>query len=107
MSLKNLKALNDKIIFKFVQDTAGNMFRETTKSGITVMENKEKQLQAPRWGVVVTVGKDVSAEIYEGLYILVEPLMWTLHLEYDSEKFWVTSEPKVLAVSDTEPTTYR
>lgn len=101
-----LRPLNNKIIFTFTQDTTGNMFREQTKFGIAIIENKDKQLKSARWGKVMQVGKTVSEEIAIGQYILIEPLMWTTHLEHDGVKFWVTSEEKVLAVADEAPAEY-
>jgi len=102
-SLSKLRALNDTIIFVFVQDTAGNMFHEQTKSGIAYIENKDKQLKSARWGKVVKTGKDVSSEIANGQYVLIEPLMWTTHMAHEGEKFWVTSEDKILAIAEENP----
>ena len=102
-SLNKLKAINDRIIFKFVQDTTGNMFHEKTKSGFIIIEKADKQLKTARWCQVYKIGKEVSEEIYPGLYILVENLMWTQHLLFEGEKFWTTTEEKVLAVSDELP----
>lgn len=102
-SLNKLKALNDRIIFKFVQDTTGNMFHEKTKSGFVVIEKADKQLKSARWAQVYKFGKDVSTEIYPGIYILVENLMWTQQVTFEGEKLWTTTEEKVLAVSDELP----
>jgi co-chaperonin GroES (HSP10) len=102
MSLKDLKAINDKIIFVFLQDIEGGMFRERTLSGIEIIERAEKQIDKARWGKVIKVGKSVT-EISVGQYILVDKLQWTTHLLYKDEKFWMTDEKSVLAVSDLEP----
>lgn len=102
-ALKKLKVLHDKILFKFLQDTTGNMFHEKTKFGFSIIENKDKQLKSPRWAQVIKAGKDVSEDIYPKLYILIEPLMWTTHIEYEGEKIWLTTEEKVIAVSDEIP----
>jgi co-chaperonin GroES (HSP10) len=102
-SVTRLRALNDRIIFQFLQDTTGNMFHEKTKHGIIVAENANKQLSAPRWAKVISVGKDVSNEIKSGMYILIENLMWTNHTDFEWEKFWVTSEEKILLISDDNP----
>lgn len=102
-SLKKLRALNDRIIFQFLQDTSGRMFHEKTKHGIIVAETADKQLSAPRWAKVINVGKDVSNEVKPGMYILIENLMWTTHTEFAWEKFWNTSEEKILCVSDENP----
>lgn len=99
-SLNKLRALNKQIIFTFLQDTSGNYFHETTKTGLVLLENKDKQLKPARWGKVERIGKDVSSEIKIGDFILIEPLMWTTHLAFEGEKFWVTSEDKVMCVSE-------
>ena len=103
-SLKKLKPLNDRILFTFLQDTRGNQFRETTKFGLQIIEDKDKQMKTPRWGVVISVGEDVSSEITEGLYVLIDPLGWTLNVEFENEKFWNTSEERVIAVTTERPT---
>lgn len=102
-ALKKLKPINDRIIFVFLQNIEGSQFQETTKSGIQIIESKDKQLKGARWGKVISVGENVSSEIYEGLYILIEPLSWTLHVEFQREKFWNTSEDRILAVSTESP----
>ena len=102
-SLNKIKALNDRIIFKFVQETVGGKFEEKTKSGFLIIEGADKQLKAPRWGQVYKIGRDVSSDITPGMYILIENLMWTEHVVFEGEKLWTTSEEKVLAVSDEMP----
>lgn len=99
-TLNKLKALNDRIIFKFVQETVGGKFVEKTKSNFVIIEGADKQLKAPRWGIAYKVGKDVSEDIKEGTYILIENLMWTEHVVFEGEKMWTTAEEKVIAVSD-------
>ena len=102
-ALKKLQPINDRIIFTFLQDTRGNIFRETTKSGLQIIENSDKQLKNARWGKVVSVGAEVSSEIYPDLFILLDPLGWTLHVEFENEKFWNTSESKILAITTELP----
>jgi len=106
-TLEKLKPINDRVLFTFLQDTSGNQFRETTRYGLQIIESKEKQLNAPRWAKVVSVGEEVSSEIYPGLYILIENLGWTLSVVYKDAKFWNTSEEKIIAVSTELPDTYR
>lgn len=102
-ALKDLKALNDKILFVFLTDIDTGVFRQKTKSGIEIIEKMENQLQVSRWAKVVKVGKSVSDEITPGQYILIENLKWTTHLKYNDVKFWMTDEKSVMAVSDEEP----
>lgn len=103
--MKNIKLIEDKIAFKFLEDTDGNGFSSTTEAGLIVQRQDDKQVNVPRWGVALKCA-DAVTEIKEGEYILIEPLGWTTSLElsevYD-EKFWVTTESKVMAVSDEEP----
>lgn len=101
--LVELRPLHDRIVFTFLQDTTGGMFHEQTKFGIAIVENKDKQLKVARWGKVVSIGKGVSEEISIGQYILIEPLGWTTHELYEGNKFWITGESKILAVSDEKP----
>jgi co-chaperonin GroES (HSP10) len=102
-SLNKLRAIKNSIIFTFVEDISAGMFHSTTKSGLAIVEAKDKQLKVPRWGKVVKIGPEVSDEVKEGTYILVEPLMWTTNTEFEGEKFWVTNESKIFAVADFNP----
>lgn len=102
-SLNKLKAIKDKIIFKFIQDTTGNMFHEVTKSGFHIIEKADKQLKTARWAQAYKVGNTVCDDIKAGTYILIENLMWTQHVTFEGEKMWTTTEEKVLAVSDELP----
>jgi co-chaperonin GroES (HSP10) len=102
-ALKDLKALNNKIIFQFLQDTTGGQFHETTRHGIVIMENNDKQLNVSRWAKVVKAGPRVSEDISVGDYVLIEALQWTTHIIWNREKFWMTTDEKIMAVSDVKP----
>ncbi len=104
--MNKLKAINDSILFQFVEKIIGNKFQETTSSGFIIMENEDKQLKSARWGKVLSVGNNVKSEdIVVDEYVLIEPLMWTTHLMFNNEKIWRTSESKILATSTECPLT--
>jgi co-chaperonin GroES (HSP10) len=102
-ALADLKAIGNKIIFQFCQETYGGQFHSTTRHGIVIMENADKQLASARWAKVVKTGPRVTDDIKVGDYVLIESLQWTTHQVWNKEKFWMTTDEKILAVSDVKP----
>jgi len=99
-----IELLDNKIAFQFLENISNKSFKSTTKSGIILAESPESQVGKARWGQVLMVGPDVS-EVRNSEYILIEPLSWTTGLELDShdEEFWMTTEDRILAVSEEYP----
>lgn len=103
MSAK-LRPLLSNIIFQFEDELATangiKQFKETTSWGFDLRSNFDHNTKAPRWGIVVAVGPDVSEEIKEGTAILIEPLKWTEGVKLEGEHYWMTNEDQVLAVRE-------
>lgn len=97
------KAIEDGILFTFVEETSGGAFENATDWGF-VVQSKVEDPTKPRWAKVIDVGPKVKL-ISKGQYILVENLMWTtsLSLNENDEKFWKTNEKHVMCVSDEYP----
>lgn len=102
MSTVNLRCPKKRILFQFCQGVAGGSFNNTTDWGFEVKKPTE-DVHQPRWAKVVVIGKDVKA-VRPAQFILVEPLMWTISFTHEGQKYWATSEEKLIAVSDSEPT---
>lgn len=103
----NLRVLRNNILFQFEEDSTYFVdkkvkqkgFREVTPAGIIVV-NQQKNADTARWGVVVTLGPDVTDEIKIGSRIFIEKLMWTNGVTFEREEYWMTNEDKVLCVED-------
>lgn len=103
--MDNLKLIENKVAFTFLEDSEHNGFSQTTASGIIVKQDEEQQVKQARWGEVVSCAPSVT-EVAVGDYILIEPLGWTTALELEEveiDKFWMTTEDRIMAVTSTEP----
>lgn len=100
--MKELKVIEDGILFTFVEDIAGGTFDNKTNWGFTVKQKLE-DVKKPRWAKALTIGPKVR-DVKEGQYILIENLQWTTALTYNDSRFWKTNESRVMAVSDECPT---
>jgi co-chaperonin GroES (HSP10) len=98
----NIKALADKILFTFLNDTNAKFFEDKTASGIVILANTNDSIEFARWGKAVAVGKDVVG-VTPGDYILIDKLQWTLGCPIDGKKIWRTEEKNVLGLSDERP----
>lgn len=96
-----MRILGNKILFKFVQDVVDGKFKANTDWGFELKAHTEDAKYA-RWGKVVGVGPEAEG-ISPDDYILIEPLMWTPHMELDNAKVWGTNKDKVIAVSKEKP----
>jgi co-chaperonin GroES (HSP10) len=97
-----ISPIQNKVIFKFLQETHRNGFINVTKSGIIVQAPFDDP-KTPRWGSVIKVGEDVK-KVKAGDYILIEPLMWTeFFIDDDGGKSWSTDETKIMAKNDVAP----
>jgi co-chaperonin GroES (HSP10) len=92
-----IKALNDSIIFTFEDAVRNGQFMEQTASGLYLGFVKEESAQAARYGRVKAVGHKVR-DVKVGDRILIEPLMWSDAFKVENQKFWRTTEEKVLAI---------
>lgn len=98
-----IRPIQSKIIFRFLQETHRNGFINVTKNGI-IVEAPFDDPKIPRWGETLKVGEDVS-KVLSNEYILIEPLMWTeFFIDDDGLKSWSTDESKIMAKSTQEPT---
>jgi hypothetical protein len=103
--MQKLKLIEDKVAFRFLEDVDNSGFSGKTESGLLVKRSDDNQVNTPRWGTVLKCADDVT-EVKEGDYILIEPLGWTTALEFEEisdDSFWITTEAKIMAVSDEEP----
>lgn len=108
MRADNLRLIKKNIAFVFNDEIENKQFLNKTRSGIYYagMSNKDDTAGLPRWGKVVAKAPEVSDYINIGDFVLVEEGMWTQGVTnpevMDGQKFWITSELKVLATSDEE-----
>lgn len=103
--MKNFKLIEKKIAFRFLEEVNNQGFTGKSESGIIVQRSDENQVNQARWAEALKCADSVT-EVQEGDYILIEPLGWTNQLEItevDEDKFWVTTEDRVMAVTDEEP----
>lgn len=103
--MKQLKLIEDKIAFEFLEKTSSRGFSNETESGLIVQESEKNQLDRARWGKVLSCSPNVT-EVEESQFILIEPMGWTPGIELDEveeDVFWITTEGRIMAVSDTEP----
>lgn len=103
--MENLQLIENKIAFEFLEDVDSAGFNNKTQSGIIIQEKQETQVDRARWGKVLKCSKNVS-DVSVGDFILLEPLGWTSSIDLDcvdSEKFWITTEDRIMAVSEEQP----
>ncbi len=96
-----MKTIKNSILFKFLDETKSGGFANKTSWGFEVVDRKEDTKHA-RWGEVLSVGPKTKV-VQKGDFILIEPLMWTLGVEVEGNKFWSTNEEKVIMVSKEKP----
>lgn len=94
-----IKALNDTIIFSFVDRVYHGTFVENSESGLYLGFVKEDTAKAPRFGIVKAIGPKVTL-VKVGDKILIDALMWTDSYTVEGVKYWNTNEEKVLAIQD-------
>lgn len=102
MNIEQVKPTRNKIAFTFLQTPEAGRFTHQTDSGIQVIQDADKQLDASRWGVVVAVGTEVEY-VSKGDFVLIEHLKWTEGLEIENTKVWFTDESQIIAVTDEKP----
>ena len=91
-----LRALQNGILFQFLDEVGTTTFNNKTDSGI-IYKSFDHDTKTPRWAKVVSVG-DMVKYIKVDDEILIAPLRWTDGIEYDGQKYWKTIEEEVLLV---------
>ena len=99
------QALNDHVIFQFIEDIHSGRFVNATKAGVLVSTQDTNQSNLPRWGKVTHVGPEVL-EVKVDEYVLVEPGRWSNGFYVDNVRYWKTDEQQIMATSDTPYATY-
>jgi co-chaperonin GroES (HSP10) len=95
-----LRPLGNSILFAFVDDHAGGNFIPKTKSGILLTNQNLNEAHVPKWAKVLAIGPDVDEQIKVGLYILIEPLKWTIGFKHENVQIWKTDDTQVMLVDD-------
>lgn len=96
-----IEAVNNNVIFQFIDETLSSKFVNTTKSGILIpLDNTQSQI--PRWGRVTHVGPDVT-DIEVDDFILIEKGKWTQGFYVNDVRYWKTDNREVLATSNETP----
>jgi co-chaperonin GroES (HSP10) len=100
----DISPLNADILFQFIDDLTGEALTTKTKSGLALAKDYTYSEQKdPRWAKVMAVGPKVKDDgIINGEYILIEPLMWTVGVQYKDQMVWKTDESKIMATSPEE-----
>jgi co-chaperonin GroES (HSP10) len=106
--LSRVKPIGNIVLFQFVEDMNHTTFKSTSEGGIVMVETQANKLDKPRWGKVLAVGPRVEADLIPvDEFILVEALGWTNAMTMEdsvaAEKFWFTTDEKIICVSDTLP----
>jgi co-chaperonin GroES (HSP10) len=95
-----LAALNDTIIFEFLDEIQDGFFATRTKSGLILQtQNPEMNASLPRWGKVYAVGPDVKDVIVND-YILLAPLHWSTNFKFGDTRYNRAFEKDVLLIAD-------
>lgn len=100
--------LADKLYFKFVENVTSTGFMPQTKNGFLITDmHGFQEIHHPKWGKLIACGPEVSEEIRNSTYVLVEPGKWSPGVRFDSDRFWISEEQFIMAVADDESATYR
>lgn len=101
--LENFQPIRKNIIFKFCANLTKSNFQPISKGGIIISDNiSYDEHTHPQWGEIICVGPEVSDEIKNSKYILIEEGKWTNKVRFENEEqfAWKTEEDYILAVSD-------
>ena len=97
--MSEVQAINNQIVFKFVEDTTKGQFNSKTAGGILLVEHGHNQVENARWATVVAVGPDAEG-LDEGEIVLIENLRWTSEFIVSGESYWVSDDKSILAKWD-------
>ena len=99
--MSKLKPIRDHILFQFVDEAIRlndmTHFVDKTDWGF-MTANVQRGMDYPRVGNVVAVGPEAEDKVKIGDQILIEPLMWTTGVEFESVEYWRTDLTHVIAV---------
>jgi len=95
-----IEAINDQIVFEFLEDTTHGKFNEKTAGGLLIVEKADKQVHHCRWGRVLEKGPLVSDAIKLDDIILIEHLCWTNKFRLTETDYWITNEESIVAMWD-------
>ena len=96
--MSKLKAIQNHIVFQFVDNVKQGMFEQVTDWGFVQTTFYDDSAKQCRWGTIVSVGpKCTHEELQPGTQILIEALKWTEGVEFEGQKYWRTDETHVLA----------
>lgn len=101
-----IEAVNNHIIFQFVEDTTKGRFENSHHLGLIISSLDVNQSSNARWGLVTHKGPDVVDEVVVGEYVLIDEGKWTRFFEVNGEKYWKTDDLQVLCASTQPYTTY-
>ena len=93
-----IRALNDSILFVFLDGANSKGFTNQTESGI-VYKSAEDSLNSPRWGKILAIGPKVE-DVSVGQVVLIESLQWTEGFKHDGVTIWRTVESKIMAIRE-------
>jgi hypothetical protein len=101
----NISAIENNVIFQFVEDVTQTRFINSSASGFIINSGDGNQTLWPRWAKAVSIGPDVM-EIEVDDFILVEAGKWTTSFRVDDQRYWKTDDSKVIGTSDEPGNTY-
>jgi co-chaperonin GroES (HSP10) len=89
--------LRNNILFRFNDKVKDGKFVEVTESGLYLGFQHIDSGKKAREATVLVVGPNVT-DVKVGDTILIEPLQWTEEVSMGGEKFWLTTEDKVIGI---------
>ena len=95
-----LSAINNQIIFEFLEDTTQGHFNSKSAGGILLVEHGHHQVDYCRWVRVKDTGPDVDSDISVGDVVLVGNLRWTPEFTVNDKGYWITTDNEIIAVWD-------
>jgi len=105
--MAKIKAIRNHVIFKFEDSIAKKsdhgstrrQFEEVTDWGFE-MSSYDDGAKKPRWGIVVSVGHEVTCDVHVGSRILIEALQWTEAMEVEGVPYWRTDDYQIMALDE-------
>lgn len=97
--MSEIQAINNQIVFKFIEDTSRGQFNSKTAGGIIMVEDGANQVENARWATVEAIGPDTDG-IEVGEIVLVENLRWTSEYIVNEQSYWNSADTEILAKWD-------
>lgn len=101
----NIHPVLNNVVFQFTDQIINGRFVNSSSGGLIISSQDYKQSNSCRWVKVTHVGPDV-VDITPGEFALVDEGMWTPGFYVGAEHYWVTTDEKLIAVSDSPHTVY-